>query len=229
MSDTSTWPTAFYSAGAVSAIAWIPRRFSARWAREPGHEPKSGWEFRLSQPLPCFCLHPGMRLGDFRVAFRLCFKASPRAKPFMETSFIHTQIWVHLHVNKTNFHMKGFAPGLALKQRRKATRKSAINLPKISTKNTWSPRGTATITVEFFLRREDIRWLEWNTHYKYNSKDTHFRWKIKWRLELLSALGIMGIMNYRWDGLQDWRKKNHTKNQGQPQIAFMSLFAYFHS
>ena len=44
----------------------------------------------------------------------------------MEISFIHTQILVHLHVNKTNFHMKGFAPGLALKQRRKATRKSPI-------------------------------------------------------------------------------------------------------
>ena len=36
----------------------------------------------------------------------------------MEISFTHTQV-VHLHVNKTNFHMKGFAPGLALKQRKK--------------------------------------------------------------------------------------------------------------
>ena len=26
------------------------------------------------------------------------------------------------------------------------------------------------------------------------SKDTHFRWKIKWRLEPLCALGIMGEM-----------------------------------
>ena len=32
----------------------------------------------------------------------------------------------NLHVNKTNFYMKGFAPGLTLKQRRKATRKSPI-------------------------------------------------------------------------------------------------------
>ena len=39
-----------------------------------------------------------------------------------------TQILVHLHVNKTSFHMKGFALGLALKQRRKATRKSPIEL-----------------------------------------------------------------------------------------------------
>ena len=44
----------------------------------------------------------------------------------MEISFIHTQILVHLHVNKTNFHMKGFALGLALKQRSKATRKLPI-------------------------------------------------------------------------------------------------------
>ena len=46
----------------------------------------------------------------------------------MEISFIHTHILVHLHVNKTNFHRKGFALGLALKQRRKATRKSPISL-----------------------------------------------------------------------------------------------------
>ena len=46
----------------------------------------------------------------------------------MEISFIHTQMLVHLHVNKTNFHMKGFALGLALKQRRKATRKKPIIL-----------------------------------------------------------------------------------------------------
>ena len=31
---------------------------------------------------------------------------------------------VHLHVNKTKIHMKGFALGLALKQRRNVTRKS---------------------------------------------------------------------------------------------------------
>ena len=38
----------------------------------------------------------------------------------MEISFIHTPILVHLHVNKTNFHVKGFALGLASKQRQKA-------------------------------------------------------------------------------------------------------------
>ena len=44
----------------------------------------------------------------------------------LEISFIHLQSLVHLHVNKTNFHMKGFTLGLALKQWRKATRKSPI-------------------------------------------------------------------------------------------------------
>ena len=39
-------------------------------------------------------------IGDFRVAFRLCFKASPSAKPFIwKIRFIRTQILVHLHVN----------------------------------------------------------------------------------------------------------------------------------
>ena len=35
-----------------------------------------------------------------------------------------------------------------------------------------------------------MAWMEQG--YKYHSKDTHFRWKIKWRLEHLGALGIMG-------------------------------------
>ena len=71
-----------------------------------------------------------IKIGDFRVAFRLCFKASPNGEGSHSgtelVSFIHTQILVHLHVNKTNFHMKGFAIGLALKQRRNATQKSPI-------------------------------------------------------------------------------------------------------
>ena len=48
----------------------------------------------------------------------------------MEISFIHTQILVHSHVNKTNFHMKVFALELALKQRRNANRKSPIRMIK---------------------------------------------------------------------------------------------------
>ena len=53
----------------------------------------------------------------------------------MEISFIHMHILVHLHVNKTNFHMKGFTLGLTLQQRQKATRKSPIGIQK--------PRGQA--------------------------------------------------------------------------------------
>ena len=44
----------------------------------------------------------------------------------MEISFIYMQMNQNLRVNKTNFHLKGFALGLALKQRRKRTRKSPI-------------------------------------------------------------------------------------------------------
>ena len=39
---------------------------------------------------------------------------------------LHSVMLVHLHVNKTNFPMQGFALGLALKQRRKTTQKSPI-------------------------------------------------------------------------------------------------------
>ena len=38
----------------------------------------------------------------------------------------HWHVNINLRVNKTNFHIEGFALGLALKQRRKATRKSPI-------------------------------------------------------------------------------------------------------
>ena len=35
-------------------------------------------------------VEPSIQIGDSRVAFRLCFKTSPSAKPFhMEISFIH--------------------------------------------------------------------------------------------------------------------------------------------
>ena len=51
-------------------------------------------------------------IGDFWAAFRLCFKASPGAKPFIWKLVLFTCKWVKICVNKTNFHMKGFAVGL---------------------------------------------------------------------------------------------------------------------
>ena len=55
------------------------------------------------------------------------FQSESKCEAFhMEISFIHTQVLVHLHVNKTNFQMKGFSLGLALEKRRKATQKSLI-------------------------------------------------------------------------------------------------------
>ena len=60
-----------------------------------------------------------------RFAF-LLFQSESQCEAFdMKISFIDTQISVDLHVNKTNFH-SGFALGLTLKQRWKATRKWAI-------------------------------------------------------------------------------------------------------
>ena len=67
------------------------------------------------------------RIRQFPFCLSPLFQCESKCEAFhMEISFIHTQILVHLHVNKTNFHMKGFTLGLALKQRRKATRKSPI-------------------------------------------------------------------------------------------------------
>ena len=68
--------------------------------------------YRSNRRFPC-CISP-------------LFQRESKCEAFHMISFIHTQSLVHLHVNKTNFHMKGFALGLALKQRRNATRKSPI-------------------------------------------------------------------------------------------------------
>ena len=48
-------------------------------------------------------------IGDFRVAFRLCFKASSRVKPFIWKLVLFTCKWTNIYMWITNFHMKGFA------------------------------------------------------------------------------------------------------------------------
>ena len=59
-------------------------------------------------------------IDHFRITFGLFFKASLGANPFIwKLVFIHMQM-------KTNFHMKRWAPGLALKKRPKVIRKWPI-------------------------------------------------------------------------------------------------------
>ena len=65
-------------------------------------------------------------IAHFQFAFCLFQSESYCKAIYMEISFIHTQMNQNLRVNKTNFHRKGFALGLALKQRWKATQKWAI-------------------------------------------------------------------------------------------------------
>ena len=72
----------------------------------------------------------------------------------MEISFINMQTLVHLHLNKTNFHMKDFALGLALKQRWKATRKSPIT----------TIRAAQLISISFWLNWRNFNeqiFLQW--------------------------------------------------------------------
>ena len=67
----------------------------------------------------------------------------------MEINSIHTQILVHLRVNKTNFHIKDYALGLALKQRRKATRKSPIHFIFVNSR--YIQRFHFVSALEFFV------------------------------------------------------------------------------
>ena len=73
-----------------------------------------------------FCRHgaelfrPRLTIGHFRITFGHFFKASPGA---------HLLIWKLVFIcmwMETNFHMKGWAPGLALKKRPKVIRKWPI-------------------------------------------------------------------------------------------------------
>ena len=62
----------------------------------------------------------------------------------------------NLRVNKTNFHMKGFALGLALKQRRKATRKSPIQWLSVSCEKGRNRLGTFDEPTACFLTGADV-------------------------------------------------------------------------
>ena len=59
--------------------------------------------------------------------YELLFVSVSKRVLVQKISFIHMQSFVNLHANKTNFHMKGFALGLALEPTQKATRKSPMS------------------------------------------------------------------------------------------------------
>ena len=64
-------------------------------------------------------------IGHLRITFGLLLKASLGAHPFIwKLVFIHMQM-------KTNFHMKEWAPGLALRKRPKVMRKWSIKYMKL--------------------------------------------------------------------------------------------------
>ena len=67
----------------------------------------------------------------------------------------------NVRVNKTNFHIKGFAPGLASKQRRKATRKSPWqrHSPTFNTTNTtpWKSNTNRRISSKVKKTKQKTR------------------------------------------------------------------------
>ena len=75
-------------------------------------------------------LHPGGLEGIFcHQTDRPITRGEGRRRLVRGGNFLHTQILVHLHAKyKTHFHMKGFALGLTLKQRRKASHKLSIQM-----------------------------------------------------------------------------------------------------
>ena len=66
-----------------------------------GKEKRLGQVYIALEMAPLFCLVNLFKTkptAHFRVAFRLCFKTSPSAKPFIWKLLFHLQILVHLHV-----------------------------------------------------------------------------------------------------------------------------------
>ena len=85
--------------------------------------------------------HPGTGMGGGESSLQVCMPLVKRCfnRPFPNylwphfqseswCSSFHMQISFHSHANKTNFHMKGWASGLALKMRPKIIRKWPIML-----------------------------------------------------------------------------------------------------
>ena len=121
-------------------------------------------------------------IGHFRITVSLFFKASPGAHPFIwKLVFIHMQM-------KTNFRMKRWAPGLALKKRPEIIRKWPIGscLERLC----WS-----TFCAEAFLYFSYVNWFvlevsiaqtkAWQVSWKIIVLNLHF--KLKSNVELCAC------------------------------------------
>ena len=96
----------------------------------------------------------GTGIRDFRVAFHFC-KAN-------------CKLWMNqnLYLNRTNFHMKGFALGLGLKQRRKATRELPISQSCTGTKSEkfWWATGQSNLAYKRLAATKPSRvWFSYST------------------------------------------------------------------
>ena len=73
----------------------------------------------------------------------------------MENSFIHTQILVHLHVNKTNFHIKRLRTRTRFETEAKGNSEIASFLLKVSLRNLDSEYSIIIFVPVFLQRRID--------------------------------------------------------------------------
>jgi len=69
-----------------------------------------------------FHVHKHVTIGHFQIVLCLFLKARPRAKPFIWKWVLSACEW-----KETHFHIKGYAPRLALRKRHKATQKWPIS------------------------------------------------------------------------------------------------------
>ena len=88
------------------------------WRAKRDFQTQSKWA--SDDDMKDICWEATKAIGHFRITFGLFFKASPGAHLFIG-KLVFICMWM-----KTNFHMKGWAPGLALKKRPKVIRKWPI-------------------------------------------------------------------------------------------------------
>ena len=115
------WPNARNILNATCGCLWSPGPWHAtRYWKEEGIASSLAVIFGMPNQANEKALKRSKTIGHFRITFGLFFKASPGAHPFIwKLVFIHMQM-------RTNFHMKRWAPGLALKTRPKVIRKWPI-------------------------------------------------------------------------------------------------------
>ena len=135
-------------------------------------------------------------IGDFRITFGLFFKASPGAHLFI-WKLVFICMWM-----KTNFQMKGWAPGLALKKRPKVIQKWPIG----DSKNKEIRYYFTLITINYYCKIVSSQKQWKHKQRQARSKDVnqqfgHYTFVQNPVMPIQSSLNLIPLMYWTYAGV----------------------------